>query len=789
MKKYLYILFFFFLINRNIYALENIRVVASLYEPFVYYKDGKLVGFDIDLLNKICEENNYRYSIEIVPFSKVLEKVGTGEADVGVGAIYVTEERKQKVSFTHPYLRTGLVFVSTLDFKGDIDELSNRKIGVKKNATGEKIAYKLCEKFHNCQVVSFNTTEASIDALVNKQVDLVLNDYINTHFLMIKSYRGKIFFVKGLFDYPKLITKDNIAFIVSKKRDDILFKFNYTMDKLNKEKYIENLLKFWPEIHTYPDMERVILIYAAFLGLIFIIIFLALKHYKDKEILKIACENEQFLNSILNNSPNIIIIHKDNGNITFGNKQFLNVYGEKFGGVNNLFDLYGFLGFNFDDLIKVKNFYNELFNDKKSFDIPNINALLENDRKVYDIQGAYIGNFKNQELYLTIIKDKTYVKELEEKFCQSQKLESIGRLAGGVAHDFNNFLTAISGFAYLSIINLDDREEVRKNLEKILNSSEKAANVTKQLLAFSRKQIAKPEIHNINDNIKDLEKVINKTVGEDIEVIIDLEQNLWSVKVDPSQIDQILMNLIVNARDAMPKGGKLIIRTRNKILDEIYVKGHPNVEKGEYVMIEIGDTGTGMTEEVKSHLFEPFFTTKEKGKGTGLGLATVYGIVKQNNGYIWVYSELGVGTTFKIYFPKCYEVEERVYKAKTDLSKEGRGKILLAEDDDMIREFIINTLKQNGYEVISAEDGLKALELFSKNDDITLVLSDLIMPKMSGMELIKKVKMIRPDVKILAMTGYSEEVLEDKIESIEDYPLLEKPFTALKLIETVKKLI
>lgn len=791
MKKFFFIAFLCLLKFNHAFALENIKVVASLYEPFVYYKDGKIVGFDIDLLNKICEENDYRYSLEIVPFAQVLEKVGSGEADVGIGAIYVTDERKKIVDFTEPYLKTGLVFVSTLDFKGDINELSNRKIGVKKNATGEKLAFKLCEKFENCQVISFDSTEESVEALVNKKVDLVLNDYINTHFLMVKSYRGKIFFVKGLFDNPKLITKDYIAFIINKRRPDIFSKFNKTVKKLKREKYIENLLKFWPEIRTYPDIEKVIIVNLSFLGLIFIIALLGLKHYKDKEILKLAHENEQLFNSILNNSPNAVIIHKDNGDITFINKRFLNVFGEKFKDVNNIFDLYSFIGINFDDFIKVRNFYNELFNNKKSFDIVNIHFVNEGNKKICDIQGAYIGNFRNDELYLTIIRDETYVKELEEKFYQSQKLESIGRLAGGIAHDFNNFLTAINGYAYLSLINLNDKEEVRKNLEKIINSSERAGNVTKQLLAFSRKQIAKPVVCNINHNIKDLEKVLHNTVGEDIEVVIDLEENLWNVKIDPSQIDQILMNLVVNARDAMPKGGKLIIRTRNKILDEGYIKGHPNVLAGEYVMIEVEDTGIGMNDEVKSHLFEPFFTTKERGKGTGLGLATVYGIVKQNGGYIWVYSELGIGTTFKIYLPRCLETKDSCAEEKELKILEGDKscKIMVVEDDDMIREFIFNTLKQSGYEVLVAENGLKALELFEKNIDISLVISDIIMPKMSGIELIEKIKLTRPGIKVLMMTGYSEEILEDKKEFIEDYPLLEKPFTALKLIETIKKLV
>ncbi|MCX7769806.1 MAG: transporter substrate-binding domain-containing protein [Proteobacteria bacterium] len=791
MKKLLFCMFFFlFFLSKSSFGLENIKVVASIYEPFVYYKDGKIVGFDIDLLDKVCELNGYRYSLEIVPFPKVLEMVSNGEADVGVGAIYVTDERKKIVDFTESYLKTGLIFVSAINFEGDISDLSNKKIGVKKNATGEKLAQRLCSKYQNCEVISFESTEESIEALINKRVNFVLNDYINTHFLMVKHYRGKIFFVKGMFDNPKLITKDKIAFAINKNKKDLFERINSTLIKLKKEKYIDNLLKFWPEIRNYPDIEKMIFINFSFLGLIFIIAIVGIKYYKDRQIYRVTLENERMFGEILNNSPNVVIIHKDDGNITFLNKRFFEVFGSKFKNINNIFELFSLMGIGYEDLVKVKDLYKQLFENKKFFETTGLSLIEDSlNRKIFDIQGAYIGNFKFEELYLTIIRDETYIKELENKYYQAQKLESVGRLAGGIAHDFNNFLTAISGFAYLSILNLDNREEVKKNLEKIISSSEKAGNITKQLLAFSRKQFAKPVVHNINENIKDMEKVIRKTVGEDIEVLIDLQEDLWNVKIDPAQIDQILMNLIVNARDAMPKGGKIIIKTRNKMLDEDYIKGHPNVLEGEYVMLAVEDTGIGMNDEVKSHLFEPFFTTKEKGKGTGLGLATIYGIVKQNNGYIWVYSELGIGTTFKIYFPRSIERELDKQKLDVIITKKESGNILVVEDDDMIREFIANTLKQAGYQVITAENGVIGLEMFEKNQDVSLIISDIIMPKMSGLELIEKIKLIKPYIKFLMMSGYSEEVLIDKKEFVKDYFLLEKPFTALKLIETIKKLI
>ena len=302
---------------------------------------------------------------------------------------------------------------------------------------------------------------------------------------------------------------------------------------------------------------------------------------------------------------------------------------------------------------------------------------------------------------------------MESQFRQAQKMEAIGTLAGGVAHDFNNLLTTIIGNADLALMDLRSDTTLYGHIEEIRKAGRRAASLTRQLLAFSRKQVIQPEVLNLNEILKETEKMLRRLIGEDIDLVTLPASGLWRVEVDPGQMEQVIMNLAVNARDAMPRGGKLTIETANLELDEAYFRYH-GVENraGPYVMLSVSDNGIGMDEEIQSHIFEPFFTTKEKERGTGLGLSTVYGIVKQNRGYVWVYSEPGKGTTFKVYFPRA---EADIQSVKEDKSSEGSIKgtetILVVEDDDMLREMTVETLRKYGYEVVEARNGDEALRL------------------------------------------------------------------------------
>jgi PAS domain S-box-containing protein len=404
--------------------------------------------------------------------------------------------------------------------------------------------------------------------------------------------------------------------------------------------------------------------------------------------------------------------------------------------------------------------------------------------QIKDNRGLVIGIFG-------IGQDITDRKRLEEQLLVSQKMEAVGRLAGGVAHDFNNLLGVIVGYSDLVLDAFPSEDPRHQQLEQIKKAGLRATSLTRQLLTFSRKQVCQPVVLDINALVTDFNKMLRRMVGEDIEFTNALHQGLGQVKVDPGQIEQVIMNLVVNSRDAMPNGGKLIIETANVDLDEDYCLLHPSVQPGRYVMLAVSDSGSGMDAKTQARIFEPFFTTKEEGKGTGLGLAIVYGVVKQSEGHIWVYSELGKGTTFKIYFPR---IDEPAQSAATDRGEAGslRGfeTILLAEDSTLLRVLTCALLENNGYEVIAAENGIEAVKLAERCDrPIHLLLTDVVMPGMNGRELADRLAVKRPDMKVLYMSGYTNDaivhhgVLDPKLS------FLQKPFSQKALTHKLREVL
>ena len=381
---------------------------------------------------------------------------------------------------------------------------------------------------------------------------------------------------------------------------------------------------------------------------------------------------------------------------------------------------------------------------------------------------------------LQVATDITDLKIMEEQLRQAQKMEAIGALAGGIAHDFNNLLTTIIGNAEIALMDVIKDEFLRGRIEEIKKAGERAASLTRQLLTFSRKQVIKPEVLDLNEVINETEKMLKHMIGEDIEFQTILKPELWKVHMDSGQIDQIIINIAVNARDAMPQGGKLTIETTNVDLDKAYFRDHGAEGKpGPYVMLAISDTGSGMDKETREHIFEPFFTTKEIGKGTGLGLSTVYGIAKQNNGFIWVYSEPGQGTTFKIYLPRVKEGAEPEEKERTPVLKlGGSGTVLIVEDDDSLRKLARTVLKQRGYKVLEAENGDDALRVSKEHDgSIHLLITDVVMPKMGGREVAEQLQPLYPQMKVIYMSGYTDNAIVHHGILADGLNFLEKPFS------------
>jgi two-component system, cell cycle sensor histidine kinase and response regulator CckA len=416
------------------------------------------------------------------------------------------------------------------------------------------------------------------------------------------------------------------------------------------------------------------------------------------------------------------------------------------------------------------------------------------DGKVIEVRltGRTVHDSDRRVSYFEVFaEDVTERRSLERQFLQAQKMDAIGRLAGGIAHDFNNLLAVILGHSEILREQSGEQAKLHKSAEAINRAAERAAGLTMQLLTLSRKQVIEPKIVDVNAALVEIEKMVRRVIREDIKLTMRLDQNVGCIKVDPGHLDQILMNLVVNARDAMPGGGELVLHTAGAEFDEGYVKHHLGTNAGPYVMMAVSDTGTGMDAATLSHIFEPFFTTKEKGKGTGLGLSTVYGIVKQAGGHIVPYSEPGQGTTMKIYFPRVDDGQAGATAVKaTEAIPRGTEGVLVVEDETALRELTHSILSGSGYTVFEAsglEDALRIIR--GKKAKISLLLTDVVMPGTGGKELAQRLKALQPDLKVVFMSGYADEVIAHNGKFAEGTVLIQKPFTKKALLRKVREVL
>ncbi len=390
-----------------------------------------------------------------------------------------------------------------------------------------------------------------------------------------------------------------------------------------------------------------------------------------------------------------------------------------------------------------------------------------------------------------ISQDITAKQKLEEQLRRAHKMEAVGQLAGGVAHDFNNLLTVIIGYAGDLVERLEAGSPLRREADEIRKAGERAGALTRQLLAFSRRQVLEPKVLNLNSLVDDLKKMLGRVISEDIELVTALDPALGEVEADQGQLEQVIVNLVVNSRDAMPAGGKLTVETANDMVDETFVRQHPPMTAGEYARLSVIDTGIGMDAVTLSRVFEPFFTTKEPGKGTGLGLATVYGVVKQSGGFIWVSSEPGKGARFDVYLPRVHaRAIEKTSTPSWDGERKGSEKILLVEDDEALRRLILESLRQWGYEVLEAANGNEAMGIARKrSDEIDLLLTDVVMPGMNGPEVAEKVAGLNPEIKVLFMSGYSDLGNQQGSFFGRDRRLLQKPCKLPELARTIREVL
>ncbi len=393
---------------------------------------------------------------------------------------------------------------------------------------------------------------------------------------------------------------------------------------------------------------------------------------------------------------------------------------------------------------------------------------------------------------LVIGQDISELRRLEHQLLLAQRMEGIGRLAGGIAHDFNNLLTAILGHAEMAQTDVSPTDPARGNIAEITRAAQRAADLTRQLLAFARRQIIEPRIVDLNGLVLNVDRMLRRLLGEDVELVTVQDPELWRVRIDPGQFEQVLVNLAVNARDAMPAGGTLVIETRNVDLDEEFARQHATVQPGAHVLLAVSDTGSGMDAEVLAHIFEPFFTTKEVGKGTGLGLATCYGIVKQNRGSIWVDTEEGIGTTFRIFLPRADALLDtaELHEPRAVEHSRGTETVLLVEDELLVRNLAADALRRHGYQVLSASTGLEALNIATQAlKPIDLLVTDVVMPQMGGQQLAMRLLSERPTLKVLFISGYSDMALVQHGTLVPGTALLQKPFTPGQLVQRVRQLL
>ena len=508
-----------------------------------------------------------------------------------------------------------------------------------------------------------------------------------------------------------------------------------------------------------------------------------------KQAVKALLEGEQRYRTLFEDSIDAIVITDKEGKLFDVNQAALDLLGYTKVEILGMYfrELYvdPFDGKQFQKQIDQKGFVTNYAVKIRKKDGTELDCLFTVSTKRAD-DGSVVG-------YQGFIRDITEIRNLEEQFRQSQKMEAIGTLAGGVAHDFNNILTTIIGNSALALLSVGKDDTLREEIEEIRIAGERAASLTRQLLAFSRKQIVRPINMNLNELLIGANKMLGRLIGEDIELLTHLGPELWQVQADQGQLEQVIINLVINAKDAMPEGGRLIVETANEDLNGNYFYKHGIKEKqpGLYVMLAVSDTGTGIDKETREHIFEPFFTTKQIGKGTGLGLSTVYGIVKQNNGFIWVYSEPGQGTTFKIYLPKvkvdmAFKKKERHSITKLD----GSEIILIVEDDTSLRKLTQKALQQHGYILLEAENGEHALRVAEAYDGtIDLMITDVVMPRMSGKETADKLQPLYPKMKVIYMSGYTDNAIVHHGVLAPGLHFLEKPFTPEGLAKKVREVL
>lgn len=774
---------------------EVTAVIPRHFPPQYIVNDaGDPDGFAIEVMEEIAALANLKITYLVEDsWDDVSAALRSGRADL-IPNNGVILERQAAFAFTAPVETFAVsIFVreATTDIETEADLAGRRVAAVETN-----IGVNLLQEREDINSVVFGDVHEALFQLLAGHVDALV--YPQPTLLSITRSAGiedQIKVVGG----PLVEIKRAIA--VRKDDTELLARLNEAVEQfVGTEGYKQIYVKWYGQPELFWTPARV----AWAMGGLVLLVLVVMAAWRYRSVVTLnrdlvknieqrtqaeeaLRESERRYRNLVESSPETIGIQAERRVV------YLNPAGLKMFGATSPDEI---IGKSMSDLIHPDQ-YNLILERSAQSEVGETDSLItlkciRVDGELFDFEGVLLPTvFDDKPAVQFVGRDMTTQKRLEEQLRQVQKMEAIGRLAGGIAHDLNNILVPIIGYTDLALMQLLPENKLYADLSKVRRSAERAAELTKQILAYSRKQLLQLTPLDLNEVITGIQQMVERLIEEDIELQTDLHPSLYRIKADKSQMEQIIMNLAINARDAMPDGGKLTIETDNVYLDEAYIKKHVQVEEGFYVMVTVSDTGQGMDAETRTQIFEPFFTTKEIDKGTGLGLATVHGIVKQHRGNICVYSEINKGTIFKIYFPKA-EKQQAVGAGVTveEASLQGKETLLVVEDEQLVRELVCESLEAYGYHVLQASDPENGLRLASKYDKtIDLLLTDVMMPKMSGRQLFETLKKTQPNVQIIYMFGDSDSVMVQQNDLNTNGPFLQKPFSIRKLIETVKQVL
>ncbi len=752
------------------------------YPPFEYLdENGRPAGYNVDITRAIAYEMGLDVEIRLAPWAETRKALELGEIDVLQGMLY-SRERDEILDFSQPHTINHYVSVVRAGESpppATLRDLAGKDVVVQK---GDIMNDYLADNNFDGLIAAVDSQEMALRELSSGMHDCALIARITALYLIEKQGWKNLEVGREPFLSP------DYCFAALENNDLMLTQFSEGLKVLEETGEYRRIYNKWMGVYEkYPEDILTILKYIGLAAIPFLLIltaFLLWSWSLRKQVALRTAElrsNEERWRSYVLNAPYGVFILDKSGKFRMANPAVSRI-----------------TGYQEPELLEM-NFTNLLANERLDEDSGHFHGLLASAESDRDLMFRNKnGNHRwwsvvavrlPENQYLGFLKDITEEKMMQAQLLQSQKMESVGRLAGGVAHDFNNMLSIILGNAEMILQDIDDSDPMHENITGILQAGQRSANLTRQLLAFARKQAISPKVLDLNHAVSGMMKMLGRLIGEHIELLWNPGKSLWPVRIDPTQLDQVLANLCVNARDAIKGSGKIIIGTGKVELDEKFCSQHIGSVPGDYVLLSVSDNGPGIKKEYLSNIFDPFFTTKSEGEGTGLGLAMVYGIVKQNNGFIYIESEPGNGTVVSVYFPAIPESETESEKASPqNQAAHGAETILLVEDEEPLLELTARILEKLGYKIIPFNDPLKAVEKSRDYPgDIHLLLTDVVMPSMNGLQLHQELKKHRPGLKCVFISGYTADVIAHHGLLEDDLLFLQKPFTTEALSSKIRE--